>query len=337
MNRFLLLLLAAVVGLGATWFALTPEEQEAVASQKAAEALIASMPTHRDKLVMPIESERRQEWAFTPGPRPGVSLKAMNPVQREAGMKLLQASLSEAGYKKFEAIRNLEPVLRELENGNTGRDSQLYWFMIFGEPSAKGTWSWRYEGHHLSLTFTYRDGHIVSSTPQFLGSNPALTKDGTEALRMEAWLGKVFLRSLNETQKKAAVLSETAPADIASSNLRKAAILDDRGVVYSDLDNVQQQRLRELVELFASILKPGARDQRLGRIKDWSQVKFAWMGLDEPGKGHYYRVQGPTFLIEYDNTQNGANHVHTVWRDFNGDFGADALGEHYHGADHHRH
>lgn len=336
MRRFYFLPVA-FIGLGATWLVLTPEEQEAAASQKAAEALIASMPALHQKLVMPIDSDRRQEWAFTPGPRPGVSLKAMTPTQRDAGMKLLQASLSEAGYKKLEAIRNLEPVLRELENGNTGRDSDLYWFMIFGEPSVKGTWSWRYEGHHLSLTFTYRDGHIVSSTPQFLGSNPALTKDGTEVLRMEAWLGKVFLRSLNPTQKKAAVLSETAPADIISSNLRKAAILEDRGVPFSDLDKVQQQRLRELVELFASILKPGARDQRLGRIKDWSQVKFAWMGLDEPGKGHYYRIQGPTFLIEYDNTQNGANHVHTVWRDFNGDFGADALGEHYHGADHHRH
>lgn len=336
MLRTSILALSATIGVASTWLILTPEQREAAGSLKAAERLIASMPAMRGKLVMPYGDDRRTTWAFTPGPRPGVDFKEMSGEQQKLGLDLLRTSLSEAGYKKVAAIRELEPILRELENGNPGRDRDLYWFMIFGELTAKGEWCWRYEGHHVSLTFTYRDGHIVSSTPQFLGSNPAVAKDGTEVLRLEEILGKAFLRSLNETQRKAAVLSDSAPADIASSNLRKAAILEDRGVAFKDLDKVQKQRLKELVELYASILKPGAREQRLGRIGDWEPVKFAWMGADEAGKGHYYRIQGPTFLIEFDNTQNNANHIHTVWRDFEGDFGADPLEEHYaHG--HHRH
>lgn len=324
----------AIFGTAGTWLALAPEEKETLT---AAQALIKA--SDKSKLVFPLNDDRRTQWAYTPGARPGLSYKDMNPAQKKAGLDLLRASLSDSGFAKVEAIRSLEPVLAEMERNN-GRDPDLYWFMIFGEPSEKGFWSWRYEGHHVSLTFSYRDGKIVGSTPMFLGSNPAIVREGpqkgTHILRLEEELGRAFLKSLTPEQKAQAILTESAPSEIATSNLRKAAMLEDRGVAFPSLDKNQQKELRALVDLYASVLKPAARAQRLGRIKDWSLLKFAWMGSAETGKGHYYRIQSPTFVIEYDNTQNGANHIHTVWRDFDGDFGADALAEHYATSNHHR-
>jgi hypothetical protein len=331
-----LAVLFAVLGAGLTWTVLGTEEKEVAASLEAARDLVKV--SDRSKLVMPLDDQRRTEWSFTPGRRPGVNWGEMTVEQQNAASRLLRESLSESGFAKVEAIRALEPVLAEIER-NPSRDPKRYWVMIFGEPGEKGVWSWRYEGHHLSLTFTYRDGKYASSTPQFLGSNPAIVptgdKKGMHILRLEEELGRAFLTGLTADQKKQAVIAESAPADIATSNLRKASMLEDRGLAFSALDKDQQKKLRELVELYASILKPAARDQRLGRIADWSKLKFAWMGSSEAGKGHYYRIQGPTFVIEFDNTQNGANHIHTIWRDFEGDFGADALAGHYAASGHH--
>lgn len=319
-----------VLGAALTWNALRTEEQEVASALEAARALIKL--SDKSKLIFPLNDERRTEWAFTPGKRPGVHWGEMSVAQQMAATKLLKESLSESGFTKAEAIRALEPVLAEIER-NPGRDPQRYWFMIFGEPSDKGVWCWRYEGHHLSLTFTYRDGKYAATTPQFIGSNPAIvksgSKQGTRILRLEEELGRSFLAGLSDTQRKEAVISERAPADIATSNARKAGMLEDKGLAFTAMDGGQQRNLRELVDLYASILKPAAREHRLGRIKDWDKVKFAWMGSAEPGQGHYYRIQGQTFVIEYDNTQDSANHIHTVWRDFDGDFGRDALAEHY--------
>lgn len=329
--RFAFALLAFPLGAGIIWSLLPSEEQEVAASLKAARQLIAA--SNKEKLVLGLTDSRRTQWSFVPGMRPGIALAEMSASQKEAAKELLQASLSESGFARVEAIRAMEPILAELER-NPGRDPDRYWFVIFGEPGEKGFWSWRYEGHHLSLTFSYRDGKYASSTPQFLGSNP--TDRGGRAMRLEEELGRAFVKALDVSQRKTAVIADQAPFDIVTSNQRKVSMLEDKGLAFTAMSADQQKKLRELVELYASILKPAAREQRLTRIKDWDKLKFAWMGGLEPGQGHYYRIQGPTFVIEYDNTQGGASHIHTVWRDFDSDFGADALEEHYRNSNHHR-
>lgn len=340
MQKVALALVVLIVGMGVATLSFSRQS-----SQSLAEAFLQSLDAEkRSQAVLPFTDAERENWAYTPGVRKGLSLKAMNEGERKSALALLKSSLSEAGYAKIDAIRTqVEPVLRELENGNPGRDSELYYFTFFGEPSARGRWGWRYEGHHTSLNFTYLDGKIVSTTPQFLGSNPAETKagprKGLRPLAKEEDLGRKLVKSLTEAQRKEAVLSERAPNDLLTTNARKAAIQENRGIHFHDLTAEQKKLLRELVEEYARVQKPDQEKVRLAKIeKDgWNDLRFAWMGGLEPGQGHYYRIQGKSFLIEYDNTQNNANHVHAVWRDFEGDFGRDVLEEHYRTSPHHQH
>lgn len=327
----------------ATIAALSAQAIQTEGSLQKAKALLESLPeSKKQRLVLPFNSEARLSWAYTPGRRPGLAFRELEAAEQKAALELLRSALSEAGYEKAEAIRTkVEPALREIEN-NPGRDLGLYYYTFFGLPSETGKWGWRYEGHHLSLSFTYFDGKIVSTTPQFLGSNPADVSDGpskgTRVLAKEEDLGRELVQSLSESQKKLAILSATAPADLLTSNLRKASIQEDKGIAYADLTDDQKLLLKSLVETYAAIQQPEQEMKRLEKIakSGWAKLKFAWMGGLEKGQGHYYRIQGPTFLIEYDNTQNRANHIHTVWRDFNGDFGADVIGQHYRTAEHHR-
>jgi len=310
------------------------------ASLDKAEAVLATLPAEKTaKLLLPFDEERAV-WQFTPGPRKGLNLGELNEKEQAAVLALVRSALSETGFEKAEAIRHMEPVLREMEN-NPGRDERLYYLMFFGKPSDRGDWGWRYEGHHLSLSFTYHDGQIVSTTPQFLGSNPAEVrqgpKRGTRILAKEEDLGRQLVKSLTTEQAKAAILASGAPADIVTSNARKAAIEKDKGIAYSAMTTEQRERLKELLRVHAAVQREDQGKSRLEKIAKagWEKVHFAWMGGIEPGQGHYYRIQGPTFVVEYDNTQNGANHIHTVWRDFEGDFGRDALAEHYRTSPHH--
>ncbi len=312
----------------------------------AATRFLDSLPPEiRKRAVFSFDSPSRTDWAYTPRDRVGVALKDLSPTQRDTAKNLLRAALSEKGYSKAEDIRALEEILREWEGPH--RDPELYLFTFFGEPSPDKPWAWRYEGHHLSLNYSFNGNRLVSTTPQFFGANPGnLAIDtGTSAkpvpkpLAIEESLGRELAKSLTSGQRKVAVLSEVAPADIITSNTRKAAIKDDRGLPYSRLDSKQQQMLWKLIETHAEAQIPDVAKARLERIRKagTDQLRFAWMGGLEPGQGHYYRIQGPTFLIEYDNTQNHANHIHTVWRDFDGDFGMDVLEEHYLTSPHHRH
>jgi hypothetical protein len=207
-------------------------------------------------------------------------------------------------------------------------------------------WGWRYEGHHISLNWTIVDGRVIASSPQFFGANPARVGSGplagTRALAAEEDLGQALVKSLTDEQRKIAVLSAEAPRDIATGNQRVAAIQEDRGIAYKDLSPDQKRMLIALIDEHARVQAAPVAEKRLAdvRASGLDRIKFAWMGGLEPGQGHYYRVQGRTFLIEYDNTQNNANHVHTVWRSFKNDFGTDLLAEHYkhaphnHGHDH---
>ncbi len=284
---------------------------------------------------LPFNSEERLNWHFVPKKRLGISFREMNDAQREKTHALLRAGLSEGGYKTIEDIRSLEDVLHEIE-GAAIRDSEDYHMLVFGEPGEKGAWAVRYEGHHISLSWTVVDGKILSSSPQFLGANPAEVridgpKKGFRALAAEEDLARAFLKSLTPEQSKQAVLAGDAPADILTRNEKQVSMLPDEGIQYGALTPAQQGMLMSVIEELAKLQPPALSKMRLDKIREAGidAVRFAWMGGAAPGEKHYYRVQGPTFLIEYDNTQNDANHVHAVWRDFKGDFGADVLKEHY--------
>ena len=310
--------------------------------REAALTLLDRLSTEQKaKAHLPFHSDERFAWHYVPMDRNGLAYKEMSASQRRAAAALLATGLSQPGLRKVEAIRQMELVLHAMENGSgPTRDPDLYYFTVFGEPAGKGAWGWRYEGHHVSLHWTVLNGSIIASTPQFLGSNPAQLRSGPDAgariLGAEEEIGRAIVKSLDAEQRRAAILSETAPSDIVSAALRKAAILEDRGVAYGQLAQNQQGLLITLLEEYARVQNEEISAKRMQAVRKagLASLKFAWMGGTERGQPHYYRIQGKTFLVEYDNTQNDANHVHTVWRDFNGDFGEDLLARHYHTAAH---
>lgn len=308
----------------------------------AAHALLASLDdAQKAKAQFAFDAEERFNWHFTPVPRAGLPLKQMTPAQREKAFALLHVGLSEKGYSKAEAIRALEPVLAEIEHDPVKRDPDLYYVTVFGEPSAVGTWGWRYEGHHVSQNWTIVNGKSIASTPQFFGSNPAEVRDGpkkgTRVLAAEEDLGRALLDSLTDAERTRAVITPDAPDDILTSNARTAAIQADLGLGYDALSTEQRGLLMAIIDEYAAAQPRALAAERLKKIREagLGTIKFAWMGSRTRGERHYYRLQGKTFLIEYDNTQNGANHVHAVWRDFAGDWGTDLLAEHYKHSPHH--
>lgn len=325
-----IILAASVVSL------LAQAERPEAPMQRAASALIAAVDdAQRAKLVWVFDSEERFNWHFIPREREGLPLKAMNAAQRDAAFALLRTGLSASGFKKVEAVRSLEAVLFAM-SGSATRDEEQYFFTIFGDPTG-ATWGWRYEGHHLAQNWTIESGRAVSTTPAFFGANPAQVMEGPRkgfrALPGEADLAWALLEALPEAQRRAALIEDSAPRDIVTGNARKAAIIDNRGLSLSALSAAHRSLLMALVEEHASSQSAALAAGRLAGVRSASpdQVRFAWMGATDraAGQGHYYRIQGPTFLIEYDNVQNGANHQHVVWRDFEGDFGVDLLGAHY--------
>lgn len=306
------------------------------ATQAARQFLASLEPAQAKKARYDFDNPERFNWHFVPKDRNGLSFKEMTTGQRQAATTLLRAGASADGVKRLETLRQMENVLKEIEQGRGPvRDAELYFVTVFGEPSDKGIWGWRYEGHHVSLQWTVRDGKILADTPQFLGANPAEIREGTmkgtRLLAKEEDGGYALANSLTADQRKAAILATAAPNDIITGNQRKAAILEDRGIAFSQLDAAQKKMLETLIAQHAALQAPELARLRLTKLRHAGKdsIKFAWMGSLERRQGHYYRIQGKTFLIEFDNTQNNANHIHTVWRDFNGDFGDDLLAEHY--------
>lgn len=298
----------------------------------AAESFLAKLTAQqREEACLPYDSQDRTSWMYVPGKRPGISWAEMTPAQRDLGRELLKAAVSEAGFAKVESIRLLEDTLREMEN-NPGRDKEAYWFAFFGPPDSATPWTWRYEGHHLSLSFTVIGGRVQSTTPQFLGTNPAEVKSGPQkgqrVLAKEYDLALELMASLNPTDRAKAIVSPTAPGDILTGNKRTAAIEGRQGLAASKMSASQRSILLDLIGLHAGVQVDAVSKARMNRAAK-EELVFAWMGKPERGQPNYYRVQGESFLIEFDNTQNGGNHIHAVWRDLEGDFGGDVLAQHY--------
>ncbi len=324
---------------------------------EAADHLWASLSAEQKaKAGYDFKDDQRLDWHFIPRPRKGLSYKEMTPSQRALAQGLLASGLSSRGYIKAQTIMSLEEILRDLEGGKGPvRDPELYFFTVFGRTgtgagvapaagvngSANGSagvgepWGWRVEGHHISLNVTVVVGHGVVGGPTFLGANPAEVRQGPRkglrALGEEEDLGRQLVKALDESRRSKATLSADAPKDILSFNLRKAKPVEPAGLLASEMDADQKAILTKLIAAYAERLRPEVSSQDLAKVfkAGFDKVGFAWAGGTEPGQPHYYRVQGPTFLLEYDNTQNNANHVHTVWRDFADDFGEDLLRRHY--------
>ena len=309
-------------------------------SVKAAEAFLANLsPEQHTAAVFAFDDPQRFDWHYVPRGREGLALKDMNEEQRGLAFAFLQAGLSEKGFRKAVTITRLEAVLREIERWNLlDRDPEKYFISIFGQPSETGTWGWRVEGHHLSLNFTIVNGHLYASAPRFLGANPARVDNGELAgvrtLSGEEDLARSLVASLNKSQLARAVFRKQAYSDIVTGTVDKISPLKPVGIPAGELNPSQKDLLARLIDEYVSSLPPEIARQRMAVIGDQEldQVHFGWAGDLKPGRPHYYRIQGTSFLIEYDNVQNGANHIHTVWRDFEGDFGRDLLREHYRAA-----
>jgi hypothetical protein len=292
-------------------------------------------PEQRAKAVFALDDAERLNWHFIPRERRGLPFKEMTEAQRTAARRLLQAGLSQRGYLKANTIIELELVLRELGGNPTVRDPELYFFSIFGTPAPNRPWGWRTEGHHLSLNFTVANDSLVASAPSFFGANPAHVRTGSRqglrALAAEEDLARELVSALDASQRAIAVLPIEAPREIITGNAAQVDPLTPTGISIKQLRPNQSAMLVRLVDEYLNRMAPEVARVRRARLErsDFSAITFAWAGALEVGKPHYYRVQGPTFLIEYDNTQNDANHIHSVWRDFAGDFGRDLLREHY--------
>ena len=306
-----------------------------VMTETANRLLAALSPEQKAKASFPFQDEERMRWFYVPIDRKGLTLKEMSPYQRHLASALLASGLSQAGYIKAVTIMSLEDILMVMENDSgVRRNPEKYHFTIFGTPSDTGTWGYRVEGHHISQNYTLTNGQVVDA-PSFFGSNPAEVKQGPRkglrALAHEDSLGFEVIHALDEPLRKAAIVDPKAYSDILTRNTRTAALAGQpSGLSASKMNARQFDALRALAELYARNLPDDIAQRRMDQIdKAGRNAWFAWAGGTKPGDPHYYRVQTPSFLIEFDMTQDNANHIHSVWRDFNGDFGGDLLKAHY--------
>jgi hypothetical protein len=316
-----------VVGL-AVWAGAIVDRTGSQMATAADRYLAALTEDQKAQGTFPFDASERLNWHFIPRERKGLPIKVMTPAQRALAFGLIHTGLGASGYLRATTIMSLEEVLRDLERG-TGpvRDPELYFVSIFGKPSDSERWGWRVEGHHLSLNFALEGGQIVSATPAFFGANPAEVRQGPrQGLRT---LGEIedralrLLQALDSEQQKIAVISPEAPRDIRAANTPQPPTAAAEGIASAQLTEAQRPMLRALIETYAQDMPAEVGKAWLDEIRRAGSdaIRFAWSGPADRNQPHSYRVQGPTFLIEFNNTQNNANHIHSVWRNMLGDFG----------------
>jgi hypothetical protein len=311
----------------------------------AARELLQSLPEAKlTQAKLPFDSSERTNWNYVPTSRAGVALAELDANQKSLVDPLLHSALSPAGFETARQIVQHESILAEIE-GNPRRDPELYYTVVFGEPGPRAPWAWRFEGHHLSVNATHVDGQTQVVAPLFMGSNPARVPNGPKAglrlLAAEEDRARELIRMLPQARRTRAILAAAAFPDIITRNDPKVRSLNIEGLAAGDMSQPEQAQLRKLLHVYSDRMTQTAALEQLERIEraGFDKLHFGWAGSLEPGKPHYYRVHGPTVLIEYDNTQNNANHIHSVWRDLERDFGGDLLRAHYqaHQADDHGH
>ncbi|RIQ35912.1 DUF3500 domain-containing protein [Jiangella rhizosphaerae] len=308
---------------------------------RAATAFLAALdPGRLAQAAAPFDAPDRRTFTYLPRPRPGIALGELSGQQRSLALELLATGLSATGLADARAIMDLETVLGAVERAAgvptwERRQPGLYWFRVYGTPGS-ATWGWRLGGHHLAVTVTVVDGR-VTATPQFFGANPATVPGGfpgagRRTLAAEQDLGRALVTSLPPAEKAAAITSPEAPRDILT---RDDPVADAGriapGLAYGDMPPDARELLERLVRHYLGRVTTAAAAPAWAEIAaaGLEHVTFRWAGSVEPGHGHYYAVLGPTFLLEYDNTQHDANHVHSVWRDLRHDWGDDLLAAHH--------
>lgn len=309
---------------------------------EATKAFVTSLTEQqKSETLLPYDSPLRFDWNYTPRSRKGVRLKDLDTHQRKQAMALLRTVLGVQGYLKAEQIIDLENVLRVLEKrppDDTYRDPGNYAFLVFGQPGSK-VWGWRVEGHHLSLHFSSVDGRIAF-LPGFMGSNPAkvppqMPQEGKQVLRDELEVAFQLLGSFSSDQLETLLLSTKAPHDIFTGNARKAMLEKREGIAMDKMSQPQRELFKKLIGIYLDRYHVTLKNQQWAQLeeKGLGNIHFAWMGDTKPelgtGLGYYYRIHGPGILIEFDNTQNHGNHIHSVVRDLDNDFGEDLLRHHY--------
>ena len=332
----LVLALALLAGLGAKRVA---ERNVAAMAQSARSFLDSLTPDQRARAAFAFDAEDRLRFHFIPPEtfeRQGVTIAEMNGTQRQRAHALLASGLSQRGHMTAMQIMEAEGILQTLEGPDRqfDRDPQAYYVTVFGTPSTDGTWAWRWEGHHLSLHFTVVEGDVTVSTPTFLSASPAEVpsgpKKGMRPLARQEDAGRALLSSLDVSQRDVAIFDDVAPTNILAAMEPMVGPLASQGIRASQLNAVQRALLMDIVEAYTSVMADEIAALRWEglRAAGTDDISFAWAGGTSRGEVSYFRVQGPTFLIEYDNTQRDPNHVHSGWRDFDGDFGRDMLREH---------
>jgi hypothetical protein len=309
-------------------------------AKRLAEALRAFVDSlddgQRVEAVLPFGDEaERRTWAYWPMPRKGLPLRRMDDAQRTLAFDVVSAATSAQAYAKVNSIVALERVLDRIEEAGwrEARDPSLYFLSVFGEPDGPTPWGVRFEGHHVSFHLTVIDSEIAT-TPCFLGANPATVWHGdrvvSRPLAEEEDVARELLCSLDDGQRARAVVSDEAPDDILTSNLPVIEDMPGGGLALGDLGAGQRATAELLIDVYLERMPQDVAGAERDRLREGGldRIAFAWAGSVDVGERHYYRLAGPAFLIEYDNTQDDANHAHAVWRDRERDFGTDLLREH---------
>lgn len=325
------LVLATMVTLLAAQNAQTPKTAQAMSA--AANGFLAAIsPAQKAQATFKFDDPERLNWHFIPRERKGLPLKSLEGAPLKAAHAFIRSGLSEAGYDQTLNVMSLEELLYLLEAGERDarrdrRDPNKYYLSVFGEPADNGQWGWRLEGHHISLNFTIKDGKVVSSTPEFFGANPGTVDAGKgrqiRVLGPEEDIARQILKHCSPEQQKLCWISKEAPGEVPGPNAVQAAVAAPVGLSYSQMSEDQKKLIQELLSEYLKNLPADIEQERRAAINaaGIDKLYFAWYGQSELHEAHHYRVQGPTFVIEYNNTQNNANHVHSMWRSLTGDFG----------------
>jgi hypothetical protein len=300
--------------------------------------LLNSLSTPQKEIVsFDLEDPAKSRWHYLPHDsfaREGLPLSDMSPAQIQKTYALLEAYLSESGYKKMHQIIDLENYLALVENNPVKRDASKYYIAFYGTPNRDSLWTWSFEGHHISLNFTVTP-EAIAFAPAFWGSNPGIVPDGPEkgkiVLKKDHNWGLKLVQSLSSKQLEQALVSSKTYGEILTRNQAAVEFIPNNGISFLQLKTNQKKQLKKIIYLHLDRMeKPvSQKAQQLLENEDWNNITFSWAGKMKKLKAHYYRIQGQKFLIEYDNSQNNGNHIHAVWREFDGDFGKDLIKEHY--------